>query len=147
KPMTTTIAMQFVDEGKLDLDAPVRRYLPEFRVASKEASETITVRQLLCHSSGIDGDFFIETTRGEDRVAKLVEAGRALPQLHEPGRGFSYCNHGFAIVARILETLDGADWDTIWRKGLSHKLQTPTLLTLTREALRYRVAVGHVGGK
>ncbi len=147
KPMTTTIAMQLVDEGKLDLDATVRHYLPDFRVASREASERITVRQLLCHSSGIDGDLFLETTRGEDRVAKLVEAGHVLPQLHEAGRGFSYCNHGFAIAGRILEVLDGSDFDTIWRKRLSAKLNVPTLMTLTRDALRYRVAVGHAGSK
>lgn len=145
KPMTTTLAMQFVDEGKLDLDVPIRRYLPDFRVASEEVSASVTTRQLLCHSSGIDGDFFIETTRGEDRVAKLVEAGKNLPQLHEPGRGFSYCNHGFGIVGRILEVLDGTDFDTTWRTRLSAKLNAPTLLTLPREALRYRVAVGHMG--
>ena len=147
KPMTTTMAMQLVDEGKLDLDAPVRRYLPDFRVASAEVSERVTVRQLLCHASGIDGDFFIETTRGEDRVGKLVTAGHILPQLHEPGRGFSYCNHGFGVVGRILEVLDESDFDTIWRKRLSEKLNAPTLLTLTSDALRYRVAVGHMGGK
>lgn len=147
KPMTTTLVMQLVDEGKLDLDVPVRRYLPDFRVASREASESVTVRQLLCHASGIDGDFFIETTRGEDRVGKLVDAGHMLPQLHEPGRGFSYCNHGFGVVGRILEVLDDSDFDTIWRKRLSEKLNEPTLLTLTSDALRYRVAVGHMGGK
>jgi CubicO group peptidase (beta-lactamase class C family) len=147
KPMTTTIAMQLVDEGRLELDVPIKRYLPEFRVASREVSERVTLRQLLCHSSGIDGDFFIETTRGEDRVAKLVEAGRDLPQLHELGRGFSYCNHGFAIVGRVLEALENSDFDTIWMKRLSGPLKTPSLLTLTREALRYRVAAGHIGGK
>ena len=145
KPVTTTIAMQLVDEGKLDLDAPVRRYLPDFRVASAEVSAEVTVRQLMCHSSGIDGDFFVETTRGEDRVGKLIEAGRALPQLHEPGRGFSYCNHGFGILGRIIEVLDGSDFDTIWRKRISEKLNAPSMLTLPIDALRYRVAVGHMG--
>jgi len=147
KPVTTTIAMQLVDEGKLDLDAPVQRYLPDFRVASAEASARITVRQLLSHASGIDGDLFLETTRGEDRVAKLVEAGHVLTQLHEPGRGFSYCNHGFSIAGRVLEVIEGRDFDTIWRERISAKLNTPTLLTLTREALRHRVAVGHIVGK
>lgn len=144
KPITATIAMQLVDEGKLALDAPVRRYLPEFRVGSADASECVTVRQLLCHASGIDGDFFHDTTRGEDRIAKVIEAGRTLPQLHEPGRGFSYCNHGFTILGRIIEAIDGTDFDTVWRKRISERLGTPSLLTLTREALRYRVAVGHV---
>lgn len=145
KPVTTTIAMQLVDEGKLDLDAPLRRYLPEFRVASADASATVTVRQLLCHASGIDGDFFVETTRGEDRIAKLIEAGRAVPQLHEPGRGFSYCNYGFGILGRIIEVLDGSDFDTIWQRRISEKLNAPSMLTLPIDALRYRVAVGHMG--
>ena len=145
KPITTTIAMQLVDEGKLDLDAPVRRYLPGFRVASAEAAAGVTVRQLMCHASGIDGDFFVETTRGEDRVAKLVDAGHGLSQLHEPGRGFSYCNHGFGILGRIIEVLDASDFDTIWSARISKKLAAPTLLTLPVDALRYRVAVGHMG--
>ena len=143
KPMTTTMAMQFVDEGKLDLDAPVRRYLPDFRVASEEAAGRMTVRQLLCHASGIDGDLFIETTRGHDRLVKLVEAGRDLPQLHEPGQGFSYCNHGFAVAGRLFESLDGSDFDMIWRERISARLGVPSLLTLPEDALRYRVAVGH----
>lgn len=145
KPITATIALQLVDEGKLELDAPVRRYLPDFRSAA--ASERVTVRQLLCHASGIDGDFFHDTTRGEDRIAKVVEAGRSLPQLHDPGRGFSYCNHGFTILGRIFEVIEGTDFDTIWRTRISDRLGTPSLLTLTREALRYRVAVGHVVSK
>jgi CubicO group peptidase (beta-lactamase class C family) len=147
KPITATIALQLVDEGKLDLDAPVRRYLPAFRVASADASARVTVRQLLCHSSGIDGDFFHDTTRGEDRIDKVIAAGHALPQLHEPGRGFSYCNHGFTILGRIFEVIEGADFDTIWRARVSDKLGTPSLLTLTREALRYRVAVGHMAAR
>jgi CubicO group peptidase (beta-lactamase class C family) len=147
KPITATIAMQLVDEGKLELDAPVRRYLPDFRVASAAASERVTVRELLCHASGIDGDFFHDTTRGEDRIAKVLEAGCALPQLHDPGRGFSYCNHGFTVLGRIFEVIEAIDFDTIWRRRVSEKLGTPSLLTLTREALRYRVAVGHVPTK
>ena len=143
KPFTTTIAMQLLDEGKLDLDVPVRKYLTDFRVASAEASERITVRQLLCHASGIDGDFLLDTTRGEDRIARLIEAGRDLRQLHEPGHGFSYCNFGFAVIGRIFEVIDQTDFDTVWQTRISERLNTPTLLTLTREALRYRVAVGH----
>lgn len=147
KPMTTTLLMQLVDAGKVELDAPIRRYLQGFRTASEEASARITVRQLLCHASGLDGDFFVETTNGEDRIEKLLEVGRVVGQLHEPGDGFSYCNYGFAVAGRILEVLHGTDFDTIWRTHLSAKLNAPGLVTCPREALRYRVAVGHMGTK
>jgi CubicO group peptidase (beta-lactamase class C family) len=99
----------------------------------------------MSHASGIDGDFFVETTRGEDRIAKLIDAGRVIEQLHEPARGFSYCNYGFGILGRIIEVLDGSDFDTIWKKRVSDKLGAPSMLTLPIDALRYRVAVGHMG--
>src|SRR5690348_13480109 len=52
KVWTTTLLMQLVDEGKLELDQPVRRYLPEFAIADAEAAAAITVRQLMCHTAG-----------------------------------------------------------------------------------------------
>src|SRR5437764_5255618 len=61
KVFTTTLVMQLVDEGRVDLDAPVKTYLPEFRVADDDATESVTDRQLLDHNSGIDGDFFENT--------------------------------------------------------------------------------------
>jgi CubicO group peptidase (beta-lactamase class C family) len=146
KPITATIAMQLVDEGKLDLDAPVTRYLPEFTAADRAAAKRVTVRQLTTHQSGIDGDFFHETSRGEDRIARLLDAGRELPQLHPLGEGLSYNNYAFCVLGRILEVIEGADFDVIWRRRISDRLGTPSLLTLREDALRYRVAVGHSGG-
>ena len=58
KVMTTCLVMQLVDEGRVDLDMPVKYYLRDFIIADPEASATITVRQLLNHTSGMAGDFF-----------------------------------------------------------------------------------------
>src|SRR5215467_14257591 len=60
KVWTTSLLMQLVDEGKLDLDNPIRRYLPEFALADAEAAATITVRQLLSHTAGFEGDLFTD---------------------------------------------------------------------------------------
>jgi CubicO group peptidase (beta-lactamase class C family) len=146
KPMTATIAMQLVEEGRLDLTAPVQKYLADFTAADARAAAAITVRDLMTHASGIDGDFFLETSRGEDRVAKLLEAGKCLPQLHAVREGISYNNYAFCVLGRIIEVLDGCDFDTVWRTRISERLNTPSLLTLKEDALRYRVAVGHSGG-
>lgn len=143
KPITATMAMQLVEEGRLELDRPVRHYLPNFTLRDKGAAESVTVRQLMCHSSGIDGDFFFETTKGSDRLAKLIDLGRDLPQLHAPGQGFSYCNHGFHILGHICEVVTGQDFDDLWLARIAGRLGTRTLLTDPREALRHRVAVGH----
>ena len=56
KLLTATLVMQFVDEGRIELRAPLRRYLPNFRVADRSANEHISVEMLLNHSSGIDGE-------------------------------------------------------------------------------------------
>src|SRR3954454_17008925 len=58
---TATLVMQLVDEGKLDLDVPVVTYLPDFKVADAEVTRTVTTRHLLAHTSGIDGDKFLDT--------------------------------------------------------------------------------------
>src|SRR5262245_59964558 len=56
KLWTSTLVMQLVDEGKVDLDLPVRTYLPEFKIKDESAAAQITTRQLLCHTSGFEGD-------------------------------------------------------------------------------------------
>src|SRR5207302_9674287 len=66
KVWTATVVMQLVDEGLLDLDAPIVDVLPEFRVADPDVSKRVTMRHLLSHSSGIDGDHFVDTRRGDD---------------------------------------------------------------------------------
>src|SRR5262245_20255274 len=50
KVWTTSLLMQLVDEDKLDLDAPVRHYIPDFAIADEAAAAAITVRQLMCHT-------------------------------------------------------------------------------------------------
>ena len=74
KAWTATLVMQLVDEGLLDLDEPVVTYLPEFKVADADVTRTVTTRHLLAHTSGIDGDLFLDTGRGDDAVSKYVEA-------------------------------------------------------------------------
>ncbi|MBO7936735.1 MULTISPECIES: serine hydrolase domain-containing protein [Streptomyces] len=60
KVVTATLLMQLADEGKLDLDAPVRDVLPEYRIADAEAARRITQRQLLGHVTGFEGDVFTD---------------------------------------------------------------------------------------
>jgi CubicO group peptidase (beta-lactamase class C family) len=144
KPMTTSMAMQLVDEGKIELDAVVKKYLPELSLDGGVEGK-VTVRQLMTHASGIDGDFFIDTGRGEDRVEKLVARSGEAGQLHEPGKGFSYCNIGFALLGRIIEKADGVNWDRAFRRRIAKRMGADSLVTLPEQCLRYRTAIGHFG--
>src|SRR5213078_3078408 len=82
KVWTTTVIMQLADEGKLDLDAPVQTYLPGFKVADPEVSAAVTLRHLLTHTSGIDGDHFEDFGRGDDCLERYVDACATLGQTH-----------------------------------------------------------------
>jgi CubicO group peptidase (beta-lactamase class C family) len=147
KVWTTTLAMQLVDEGKLDLDQPVRRYLPEFVLADDAAAARITVRQLMCHTSGFEGDIFTDTGRGADCVEKYVATLHDVPQLFPPGEMFSYNNAAFCVLGRVVEVLRDKDYNQCLGDhlfvplGLTHAAQSPY------EAIRFRAALGHLTPK
>ncbi|MEZ0106515.1 CubicO group peptidase (beta-lactamase class C family) [Catenulispora sp. EB89] len=67
-----TVVMALVDEGVLDLDAPVVSLLPGLRLQTDELTAGVTIRHLLTHTSGIDGDLFVDTGRGDDCLEKYV---------------------------------------------------------------------------
>ena len=144
KLFTTTLIQQLVDKGELDLDAPVRKYLPEFQLADQFAAETITVRHLLTHTSGMDGDYFEDTGKGDNCIERYILACRALPQLHPPGKNFSYCNAGFVVAGRIIEKLTGNPWPIALKSQIIHPLQLTPMGTEPEEAIFNRVAVGHM---
>ena len=144
KIFTTTLIMQLVDEGLIDLDTPIRKYLPGFRVADRQASRTVTPRHFLSHTSGIEGDLFVDTGNGPDSIARLQDMGTLLPSLFPPGERLSYCNFGFAMLGRIIEVVTGRTWDEVIRKRLFEPLDMTHALTLPEETLRFRAAIGHV---
>lgn len=72
KVWTATLVQQLVNEGLVDLDLPVRRYLTDFRLADPVAADTVTVRQLLGHTGGFEGDLFTDTGTNDDAVEKYV---------------------------------------------------------------------------
>ncbi|MEU3767865.1 serine hydrolase [Amycolatopsis keratiniphila] len=143
KVWTITLIMQLVDEGLVDLDRPVRDYLPEFRLADEQAAATITVRQLACHTGGFEGDVFADTGTGEDAVAKLIPLLADVPQLFPPGERFSYSNAGYCVLGRIVEVLRGEYWDDCVRERLIGPLGLTHAGCGAEDAIRHRAAVGH----
>ncbi|SDK47057.1 serine hydrolase domain-containing protein [Nonomuraea jiangxiensis] len=147
KVWTATLIMQQVEQGRLTLDTPVIEVLPEFKVADPEATKNTTIRHLLSHTSGIDGDQFIDTGRGDDCVEKYVAACATLAQNHPLGVTQSYCNSGFVFAGRVLERLTGKRWDDVLREGICEPLGLTHTWTLPEDVLRFRAAMGHEDGK
>jgi len=145
KVWTTTMLMQLVDEGKLSLDTPVVEVLPEFGTPDPEVTKAVTVRHLLTHSSGLDGDLFTDTGRGDDCVEKYVAVLTEAGQNHPVGATFSYCNAGFIVAGRIIEVLTDKTWDAALRERIIEPLGLTATVTLPEEAIVHRAAVGHLG--
>ena len=144
KVWTATLVMQLVDEGRIDLDAPVREVLPELQLAEPEVARQVTVRHLLTHTSGIDGDVFTDTGRGDDCLERYVALLADVAQNHPLGATWSYCNSGYSLLGRIIERITGDTWDKALRERLFTPLGLQHTVTLPEEALLHAAAVGHV---
>jgi dipeptidyl aminopeptidase/acylaminoacyl peptidase/CubicO group peptidase (beta-lactamase class C family) len=144
KVWTATVVMILVDEGAFALDTPVATILPDFALSSPEVTASLTVRHLLTHTSGIDGDIFTDTGRGDDAIEKYVALLADAPQNHPLGVTWSYCNSGFSVLGRIIEQVTGKTWDAAMREKLFGPLGLPRTVTLPEEALLHGAAVGHV---
>jgi CubicO group peptidase (beta-lactamase class C family) len=144
KVYTATVIMRLVEQGQLSLDEPVISYLPEFAVADSEATKQVTIRQLLSHTSGIDGDHFKDTGRGDDCLERYVESLAQVGMSHPVGATMSYCNAGYSVLGRVIERLTEKTWDAALGELLTSPLGLTHTVTLPEEALRFRTAHGHV---
>lgn len=143
KIYTASLVMQLVHAGLVELDEPVRGALQEFRVADDTATLTITPRQLLSHTSGIQGDHFLDCGRNPDALWRYVSTLEDLGQLHDPDDMFSYCNAGYGVLGRLVEEGTGDHYARALRRRLLRPLEASRTVTLPEHALVHRVAAGH----
>jgi CubicO group peptidase (beta-lactamase class C family) len=140
KPMTATALMMLVDEGKVSVDDPVEKYLPEFKgqmvlavrpdasakpapgaekPAVVPASHPILIREILSHTSGLR--FKSAAQPGALDLLPLADAVRSFaaePLLFQPGTGYSYSNEGLNTAARIIEVVTGMSYERFMQERL-----------------------------
>jgi len=131
KSFTALAAMKLVEQGKLDLDAPVQKYLPEFKVDDPEASSRITVRNLLNHTSGLvekgDPNASAYTASIEEQVTLMQYVKPTYPA----GTHYEYYNQNYRIVGRVIEKVSGKSYgdfvkDSIFLPlGMTHTVTDP----------------------
>jgi CubicO group peptidase (beta-lactamase class C family) len=143
KIWTATMIMQLIDEGLLSLDTTVAEALPGARLGARDVGDQVTVQHLLTHTSGIDGDIFTDTGRGDECVQRYADELAGAPSVFTPGAAYSYCNSGYVLLGRIIEVLDGQSWDESLRQRLTRPLSVTRTVTLPEEAILHRAAVGH----
>jgi CubicO group peptidase (beta-lactamase class C family) len=149
KTITATAVMVLVEAGSIDLDAPVRRYLPDLRLRDSTVAEQVTPRQLLNHTAGWTGDYFSDTGRGEEALAKIVLEMAELEQVTPLGEIWSYNNAGFYLLGRILESVTGKPYEVVVRELVLEPLGMADSFFFPEEVMVRSFAVGHnvVDGK
>ena len=144
KTFTGTVMMQLAEQRKVDLDAPVRKYIKDFKLSDKRVAANVTVRQLLTHMGGWVGDYFNDFGNGDDALDKMVKDIAKLPQIHPLGKIWSYNNTGFNLASRIIETVTKKPYEQAVQEmlfeplGLEMSFFYPSYLFFT-----HRFVVGH----
>lgn len=126
KTFTATAVMKLVDEGKVDLDAPVAQYITDFKMKD-ERYKQITVRMLLNHSSGLMGSTLSNTflfddsdTSSHDNLLQILSEQRLKA---DPGQFSVYCNDGFTLAEILVERVSGMDFTAFIHQYITKPLE------------------------
>ena len=154
KTFAATAMMRLVEQGKVDLQAPVRKYLPDFKVRDEAVSRDVTVWNLLTHTSGWEGQVS-GPERGEDTLRNFVttvsdlmqvapfDAARDDAQGKPPAAVWSYNNAGFSVAGRVIEAVTGTSINRAIRELVFTPLGLSHAGTTAGDFIVNRFAAGH----
>ena len=142
KTFAATAMMRLVEQGKVDLKAPVRKYLPDFRVRDSVASRDATVWHLLTHLGGWEGQVS-GPDRGSETLANFMTTITDLMQVAPPGAAWSYNNAGFSIAGRVIEVANGTSINRAVRDLVFQPLGLEHAGTTAGDFIVNRFAAGH----
>lgn len=143
KTYTATAIMRLVDQGKVDLDAPVRTYLPELVLRDEDVAAKVTVLQLLNHTAGWEGDLMTSTGDGDDALEKYVALVGELQQVSPLGSGVSYNNAALSVAGHLIARVCGTTYEQAIRDLLLDPLGMDMTFFFPNEVMTRRFAVGH----
>ena len=144
KSFTALAIMQLVEGGEIDLDAPVQRYLPWFRLASPEASARITVRHLLNQTSGLPTKAPRAWRKADSTLEAHVRALSDVQLAHPPGAAYEYSSPNYQILGLIVQEVSGQPFGEYVQKNILTPLGMDSSFISQTEALRAgSMAGGH----
>ncbi|MDX5564542.1 serine hydrolase [Streptomyces sp. ID05-04B] len=145
KTFTATALMRLVAEGKVDLDAPVRRYVPELELADEQTAAQITVLNLLNHTAGLDWNL-IDDGEGDRSLAGLVAKLPQLPLIAPPGARASYSQAGYNLAGRIIEKVTGLPFEQAMARLVLEPVGLADTVYGLSEVMVRKFAVGYNRG-
>jgi len=147
KPFVATAVMQLWEQGKVDLDAPVTKYVPYFRIADPRAAK-ITVRQMLTHSSGmpdVDDYQWNHPQTDDGALERYVRslATNNLKLLFDPGTSFAYSNMAFEVIGDLIAKVSGVTFEAYVEANILRPLGMSASTMLLSKASPSLLAQGY----
>lgn len=143
KSFTAVAVMQLAEQGQINLDAPVRAYLPWFRVAATAASEMITVRHLLHQTSGLAEATYMADLPPDTTLEEAVRDLQKAAPVDPPGTAFHYFNENYTTLGLLVETVSGQAYGDYIREHIFHPLAMARSAATVAEIEALDVAQGH----
>ncbi|MGH2685671.1 MAG: serine hydrolase domain-containing protein, partial [Actinomycetota bacterium] len=144
KTFTATAIMCLVDQGRVQLDARVRTYVPELRLEDESVAEEVTILHLLNHTAGWSGDLMEKTGEGDDALARYVEKMADLEQVTPLGTAVSYNNASLSLAGRVIEKVTGTTYEQAIKDLILDPLGLRRTFFFPNEIMTHRFAVGHI---
>jgi CubicO group peptidase (beta-lactamase class C family)/Ser/Thr protein kinase RdoA (MazF antagonist) len=144
KPFTGTAVMRLAEAGKLDIDAPVNRYLPWFTLSDPDAAPAVTLRMLLTHTSGLPHDHRPDGPRDAEALERRIRT--EIPRyalVARPGERFHYSNAGIHVLAHVAETVTGQPYAELMRDLVFEPLAMTRTTFDPYVAMTYPLAQAH----
>ena len=137
KTLTAVMILRLCEEGVLDLDTPIKNYLPWLKLSRPEAEKTMTLRHLLIHTAGMPGDTYLEEgSRDDDTIDAQVQKqlpGMPLATLPEENV-FCYSSWGYNLIGTVASTVTGK----LYTKLMSEYVLEP--MGMTTSTFDYQIA-------
>jgi CubicO group peptidase (beta-lactamase class C family) len=147
KTYTATTLLRLVADGRVELDAPVRRYVPELRLKDERAAAQVTVLNLLNHTAGLDWGITVDTGEGDDALAGYVARMAGLNLVARPGERASYSQAGYNLAGRIIEKVTGWTYERAVASLVFEPLGLQHSFFARDDVMTRRFVVGHNRGE
>lgn len=143
KTYTATAMMRLVERGDVELEAPVRKYLPDLKLKDPDVAERVTILQLFNHTAGWSGDLMTDTGDGDDALAKYVALMADIEQVTPLGQSVSYNNASLSLAGHVIATVTGTTYEKAMRELIFEPIGLKNTFFFPNDIMTRRFAVGH----
>jgi CubicO group peptidase (beta-lactamase class C family) len=144
KTYTASAMMRLVEDGKVDLNATVRTYVPELKLKDEDVARNVTVLHLFNHTAGWQGDMLDNTGDGDDALEKYVAKMADIEQVTPLGEQVSYNNAAVSLAGRIIEKITGKTFEQAIKDLLLAPLGLDNTFFFPNDIMTRRFVVGHI---